>query len=79
MSPVEKLIKEAARLPIQDRKRLIQRLRASLPKPAKRKATRTKRAEKAMRAFLSLKGHSDYTDVSTNKGKHLAEVYAPKP
>lgn len=32
-------------------------------------------------SFLKLAGtgHSDFTDVSSNKGKHLAEAYAAKP
>ena len=39
-----------------------------------------KRTNVSYARSLALAGtaHSDYTDVSSHKGKHLAEVYAPR-
>ncbi len=83
MSTIEDLIRRAKRLPADERHRLIRQLQVSLAKPAPRKPPKRKRrgpAPKGLATFLALSGsaHSDYTDVSRNKGKHLADVYAPR-
>ena len=84
MSPVEDILKKAKRLGRRDRKKLLSALQvldrpsqAKKPAKSKRAAAEEKRIA-AMESFLKLMGsaHSDYTDVSTNKYKHLGEIYA---
>ena len=45
-----------------------------------RSGNRKKRPKVSYARSLALAGtaHSDYVDVSSHKGKHLAEVYAPR-
>ena len=84
MDKVERIIEQARRLPRQDRRRVITALTKSGPngkralKPRKRSAAGTTRRLSALDAFLALAGtaHSDYTNVSSDKYKHLAEIYA---
>ncbi len=84
MDKVERIIEQARRLPVRDRQKLIAALTKVRPngnrraKPKKRPAARTTRRRAALDSFLSLAGtaHSDHTDVSSDKYKHLAEIYA---
>ena len=107
MSPYALVVEQATHLPLDERKKLIRRLQATLPKagassasPDRRKVTskgkvkaksrpkakkltakeREERRRKGMEMFLALAGKfsSGHTDVSSNKYKHLAEVYADK-
>ncbi len=78
MRTLDEILEQAKRLPPRERRLLIDELEESLP------AEGTEEAEPAwlaaMDAFLALGGtaHSDYTDVSSDKYKHLAEIYADK-
>jgi hypothetical protein len=71
---VTQLIRRVARLPRRDRRRLMEALSGTLRKPN----GFHRRAEKGMRAFLAMagSGHSDFTDVSTNKYRHLGFIKA---
>ncbi len=77
MTKVEKLIREANELPQADRLRLLEAVELSLI---------TTDAEQASRpvsytSLISIAGTvpSDFSDVSTEKYRHLADAYAPRP
>jgi hypothetical protein len=57
---------------------LIAQLDAYLEASAKKTAPRKKRPLYAGTLSIAGMARSDYTDVSTNKKKHLAEIYATK-
>lgn len=83
MDKVERLIEQARRLPPRDRQKLIVALMKwhkdgkRTAKPTKKQKPRKVVRERPYAALLELAGtaHSDYTDVSTDKYKHLAEIY----
>ncbi|HVO22080.1 MAG TPA: hypothetical protein VMW56_00465 [Candidatus Margulisiibacteriota bacterium] len=86
MEKLERIIEQVRRLPVKDRRRLIVVLNRSLgnggktKKPARKSVSKispTGRRQAALDAFLAMAGtaHSDYTDVSTDKYRHLAEIY----
>ncbi len=78
MRTVEEILEQAKRLPPRERRRLIDELEESLPAD---EATEPEPAWlAAMERWLALAGtgHSDYTDVSSDKYKHLADIYADK-
>jgi hypothetical protein len=73
---LEDILEAARRLPEPERRRLIEELGnggGAETTEARRKA--------ALERFLTRAGagHSDFTDVSENKNKHLADGYATKP
>jgi hypothetical protein len=78
MRTVDEILEQAKRLSPRERRRLIDELEEGLP------AEETEEAEPAwlaaMDAFFAMGGtaHSDYTDVSSDKYRHLAEIYADK-
>jgi hypothetical protein len=77
MTRVEALLEQAKRLSPNERKELAKRLQASL------KSHRVQRERKPLGPYsplLELAGTADseFHDVSTNKHKHLAEIYAPR-
>jgi hypothetical protein len=76
-SSAQRIIEQAKRLPVRDRRRVVTALEASLARPAAL-ANRSKRGDRSYRALLALAGtaHSDTTDVSGNKYAHLAAAYA---
>ena len=77
MSPLNKILKQAERLPPAERRKLVAKLERSLA-PPKRKRTRKPRPAKdpyALSLALAGTASSDYTDVSSDKYKHLAEIY----
>ena len=84
MDKVQRIIEEARRLPARDRQKLIAALTKSrsngkrASKVTKRRAAGAIDRLAALDGFLALAGtaHSDYTDVSSDKYKHLAEIYA---
>ncbi len=79
MQAIDHIFEEARRLPVEQQRRLIEKLQEEVsganedPEQARRMA--------ALDKLLELAGtvHSDYTDVSSNKYKHLAEIYRHKP
>jgi hypothetical protein len=76
MQTLEEILKAARRLPDPERRRLIEELEnggGAEAAEARRKA--------ALDQFLAMAGtaHSDVTDLSENKNKYLAEIYATKP
>ena len=85
MRAVDDILKKAKLLGVRERKKLLSALRAidrSPPagKRAKRKPATSAKSTAALEAFLKLAGtvHSDFTDVATDKHKHLAEIYADR-
>ena len=84
MDKIQWIIEQARRLPAQDRQKLVDALRHGRPngkeasKPRKAPAASTTRRLGVLDSFLALAGtaQSDYADVSSNKYKHLAEIYA---
>ena len=76
MQTVEEILEAAERLPENERERLIEKL-ANRRKPDRETGARRRAA---MEDWLAMAGtvDSDFIDVSTNKGKHLAEIYADK-
>lgn len=86
MSPIDDLLQRAKRLPVKERRKLIARLQTTLSaketakQPAGRPRPQKKRrsAKAALDAFIAMAGtvHTSYTDVSSDKYKHLGEIYA---
>ncbi len=76
MQTVEEILEAAESLPENERERLIEKL-THRRKPDQETDARRRAA---MNDWLAMAGtvDSDFTDVSTNKGKHLAEIYADK-
>lgn len=77
MQTVEEIIEQARRLSRQDRQRLIEKLEDLL---GEEQGTAPVLPEGPYARSLALAGtvHTDYTDVSTDKYKHLAEAYADR-
>ena len=78
MSSVEDIFERAKLLKRAELSRLITRLDEYLAASERKKTSRKKRPLYAGTLSLSGTAQSDYTDVSTNKYKHLAEIYATK-
>ena len=76
MTKVEKLIREANELPQPDRRRLLEAVERSLI------TTETEQASHPVSytSLISIAGSvpSDFSDVSTDKCRHLADAYAPR-
>ncbi len=74
MDTVEEILDIAKQLPASERRRIVRELEETL-------TANDEQAGAAMDMFLALAGtgHSDHADVSSDKGKHLAEVYATPP
>jgi hypothetical protein len=77
MTKVEKLIKEANELPEADRIRLLEAVEGSLVSTDAEQASRPV----SYTSLISIAGSvpSDFSDVSTEKYRHLADAYAPRP
>ena len=80
MDATQEVIDQAKQLPPADQRRIIAALQRDLPDQSDEPETEEHRARRraAMKNWLAKAGtaHSDYTDVSSNKYKHLAEIYA---
>ncbi len=78
MQTLEDILEEARRLPPDERRRLLEKLQQEEEERESEPSEQARFA--ALDKLLALSGtaHSDYTDVSSNKYKHLAEVYATK-
>lgn len=76
MSAVEKLLEQARRLSASERRRLLARLERSLSREPAR--PRRRAAEGPYRHSLALAGtvHTSFSDVSSNKYRHVAEAAA---
>ena len=77
MTKVEKLIKEANELPEAERLRLLDAVERSLVNPDAEQASRPG----SYTSLISIAGSvpSEFSDVSTEKCRHLADAYAPRP
>jgi len=83
MEKLERIIEQVRRLPVKDRRRLIVVLNRSLGN-GKKTAEAARRAKKrplgegpyALSLALAGTARSDYCDVSSDKYKHLADIYA---
>jgi hypothetical protein len=80
MRTVEELLEQAKHLPPKDRRRLIAELEDSISDHTEAPGEAQPKRSRGLAMFIAMAGtaHSDFTDVSTNKGKHLAEIYAGK-
>jgi hypothetical protein len=78
MRKVDEILQTAKKLKRAQIERLIEKLDEHLEALDEKKFARTKGPLYADLLSLSGIAHSDYTDVSTNKKKHLAEIYATK-
>ena len=80
MLTIEELVEQAKHLPPPDRRRLIDELEDSLATQPEAPEETPGRRSRGLAMFIAMAGtaHSAFTDVSTNKGKHLAEIYAGK-
>ena len=69
---VQEILDVAKQLPASERRRLVHEIEERLA------AENDEPAHEGIDMFLALAGtgHSEHTDVSSSKGKHLAEVYA---
>ncbi len=74
------LIRAAELLPAGKRKALARRLLRTMP-AAHGRPRKWKFSRKGLEEFIAMAGtgHSTYRDVSSNKYKHLAEIYYPRP
>ena len=73
MQTVEEILDAARRLPEGERRRLVEALQGN-----RREEPIEEQRRDALSSWLGLAGrfHSDFTDVSTEKYKHLSDVYA---
>jgi len=73
MQTLEEILRSARRLSDAERRRLVEALQGS-----GREEPVDEQRRDAMSSWRSFAGrfHSDFTDVSTEKYKHLADVYA---
>jgi DNA-binding GntR family transcriptional regulator len=71
MQTIAEIVEAARRLSDDDRRRLVEALQDRRQEPIEQRRD-------AMSSWLSLAGifHSAFTDVSTEKYKHLADVYS---
>jgi hypothetical protein len=83
MRAADDILRKAKRLPARERQRIVSaltRMDKATRKPRRNRGTKAPVGEArriaAMEAFMKLVGHSDFTDVSSNKYKHLGEIYA---
>jgi len=83
MEKLERMIEQARRLPAKDRRRLIAALNKSVGNGRKtmtptRRPKKRRRGEGPYARSLALAGtaRSDFSDVSSDKYKHLADIYA---
>lgn len=78
MTAFQNLVEQAKRLPVEERRRLVSELRASLKDEHARQAPH--RMAEPYSEWLELAGafHSDHADVSSHKGKHLRNVFYPR-
>jgi len=77
MTKLERLIEKARELPAPDRLRLIEAIEGSVESETRVGAPRPV----AYGPLLAIAGTavSEFTDVSTDKYRHVAEAYAPRP
>jgi hypothetical protein len=75
MESVDELFEQAKRLKPEELSKLVVRLEEHL---ASIEENSHKSRSFARMLALSGIGHSDWSDVSSHKGKHLAEVYATR-
>lgn len=75
MGSVNKIYEQAKHLKPEELLKLVARLEEHLASIEKRSG---KSRSFARMLALSGIGHSGWSDVSSHKGKHLAEVYAPR-
>ena len=77
MQTVEEIIEQARRLSPQDRQRLVEQLE-ELSREEQTTASVLPGGPYAHSLAQAGTAHTDYTDVSTDKYKHLAEAYADR-
>ena len=77
MRSVHDLAEQAKQLSAQERRQLIEELVRDL-EPAEPPTEEARRAGLDEWLALAGSGRSDYTDVSTDKYKHLADIHADK-
>ncbi len=78
MQTVDEIMEAVRRLPEVERRRLIDELQGDGSRQPDETSDNRRRAAMARWLARAGTGHSDFTDVSTNKNKHLAEISAGK-
>jgi hypothetical protein len=79
MRTAEEIIEQAKQLPLEERRRVLGALEVSLDEEEEASTTKAQLEGPYSRTLAAAGiGHSDFSDVSSNKGKHLAEAYGPK-
>lgn len=82
MRMVDEILEQAKHLSRHERRELAEKLEDMLDPSDNEEAGVEAESDRlaALDSFLKLAGtgHSEFTDVSKHKGKHLAEVYAPR-
>ncbi len=78
MRTVEEILEDVQHLSPRDIKRLMDRLEDLAEGESDESAAAEAARLAALDSFIELAGtaHTDYTDVSSDKYKHLAEIYA---
>ena len=76
MTKLEALIEEARQLPVSEPRRLVAEVERSLESDG---AAPARPGSYAPLLLIAGKFPSDFTDVSTDKYRHLADAFAPKP
>lgn len=77
MQTFEDILEAARRLPEAERRRLVE----ALSDDGGKETSGVRKRKVALERFLAMAGtvHADITDLSENKNKYLADIYATKP
>ena len=79
MHTVHEIVEEAKRLPVPERRRLVHEIESSLEKEQRQPATVEPPGPRyALTLALAVTLHAEFTDVASDKYKHLAQIYADK-
>ena len=76
MHTVRELVEEAKRLPAPERRRLLVEIEDSLQKDDKPAGVAQSASRYSRTLALAGTMHAGYTDVSSDKYKHLGQIYA---
>jgi hypothetical protein len=79
MRRVDEILEHVKRLSSKERQELLDRLEDTVENEAENGCAKQPATGRYARTLAAIGiGHTEFPDVSSNKGKHLAEAYAPK-
>jgi hypothetical protein len=79
MRTVDEILEHVKRLSSKERQELLDRLADTVESEAKNGRAEKPATGRYARTLAAIGiGHTEFPEVSSNKGKHLAEAYAPK-